>query len=238
MLNLDETLEINSSYVVQRDLYLKGLVYSVGVVVFVEIVRGQVAEINLLQLIPGFYLLLLFVSFICLMVFSDLFFRVPFETDNTKAYGTKTLNQLEKGIAMKFSFFLFTTGLLIILNTVIPLSLDSFNSYGERTLENIWSFDEVITLEIILLVLLILLSQTPLIFISYFTTEKDINILPEFWKTISLLIFVGAGFLTPTIDGYTQLSFAASALSLYLIIISIIEKRVMIKYNGTLVLGS
>jgi len=57
MLNLDETLEITSSYVVQRDLYLKGLVYSFGVIVFIDIVRGQVAEINLLQLMPGFYLI-------------------------------------------------------------------------------------------------------------------------------------------------------------------------------------
>ena len=238
MLNLDETLEITSFYVVQRDLYLKGLVYSFGVIVFIEIVRSQVAEINLLQLIPGFYLILLFLSFLFLMFFSDLFVRVPFDNDNNKSLGTKTINRIEKGITMKFSFFLFVTGFLIVLNTVIPLSLDSFNSYGEKTLENIWSFDEVISLETILLVILILLSQSPLILVSSFTTEKDINVLPEFWKSLSLFIFLAAGFLTPTIDGYTQLSFAGSAVSLYLLTINVIEKRVMIKFSGTLTLGS
>jgi hypothetical protein len=238
MLNLDETLEITSSYVVQRDLYLKGLVYSFGVIVFIDIVRGQVAEINLLQLMPGFYLILLFLSFLFLLFFSDLFFRVPFDNDNKKSLGTKTTHKLEKGVTMKFSFFLFITGFLVILNTVIPLSLDSFNSYGEKTLENIWSFDEVISLEIILLVILILLSQSPLVIVSSFTTENDVNILPEFWKSVSLLIFLAAGFLTPTIDGYTQLSFAGSAVSLYLFIINVIEKRVMIKFNGTATLGS
>jgi hypothetical protein len=238
MLNLDETLEITSSYVVQRDLYLKGLVYSFGVIVFIDIVRGQVAEINLLQLMPGFYLILLFLSFLFLLFFSDLFFSVPFDNDNKKSLGTKTIQKLEKGVTMKFSFFLFVTGFLVVLNTVIPLSLDSFNSYGEKTLENIWSFDEVISLEIILLVILILLSQSPLVIVSSFTTENDVNILPEFWKSVSLLIFLAAGFLTPTIDGYTQLSFAGSAVSLYLFIINVLEKRVMIKFNGTVTLGS
>lgn len=33
MLNLDETFEINNTYVVQRDLYLRGFLYSFGVVV-------------------------------------------------------------------------------------------------------------------------------------------------------------------------------------------------------------
>ncbi len=69
MLNLDETFEINNTYVVQRDLYLRGFLYSFGVVVFIELVRAQVAEVNLLQLIPGFYLIVLFISFLVLVFF-------------------------------------------------------------------------------------------------------------------------------------------------------------------------
>ena len=45
MLNLDETFEINNTYVVQRDLYLRGFLYSFGAVVFIEIVRH--IEVNL-----------------------------------------------------------------------------------------------------------------------------------------------------------------------------------------------
>ena len=69
MLNLDETFELNNTYVVQRDLYLKGFLYSFGVVIFIELIRGQVAEVNLLQLIPGFYLIVLFISFVVILYF-------------------------------------------------------------------------------------------------------------------------------------------------------------------------
>ena len=64
MLNLDETFEINNSYIIQRDLYLRGFLYSSGVIIFIELVRAQVAEVDLLQLIPGFYLIVLFISFL------------------------------------------------------------------------------------------------------------------------------------------------------------------------------
>ena len=129
-------------------------------------------------------------------------------------------------------YLLFYGCLITSLNSVIPLSLDSFNSYGENTLENIWSFDEVITLEIVLLTILLSLCQIPIIFIVSLNNEKEISVLPEYWKTISFVIFIFSGILTPTIDGYTQLSFAFSALSLYLIIIIILTKRLDIKFNS------
>lgn len=233
MLNLDETVEISTSYISQRDLYLRSLLYSSGVVSFIDITRGQISEVNLLQLIPGFYLILLFISFIFLVYFSDLLIRIPIESDNNKSLGTKTIEKVENGILTKFSFFLFYVCLFTILNSVIPLSLDSFNTYGEKTLENIWSFDEVISLEIILLSILLTLSQAPLILLIGLSNEKQKNILPEFWKPLSFLIFIASGLLTPTIDGYTQLSFAFSSLSLYLIIIMILSKRIDIKFNTT-----
>ena len=237
MLNLDETIETNFAYVTQRDLYLKGLLYSFGVIVFIDLVRSQVAEINLLQLIPGFYLILLFVSFLLLLIFSDLLVRIPIEFDNNKSVGTKTINRMEGAIALKFSYFLFFIASFISVNTIIPLGLDAFYSYGEKTLENFWSFDEVLNLETVLLTVLIILSQIPVIALNSLNTEKDINFLPEFWKTLSLFIFLAAGFITPTIDGYTQLSFAISSVSLYIIIINLLEKRVNVKFNTTSILG-
>jgi hypothetical protein len=231
MLNLDETFEINNSYIIQRDLYIKGFLYSFGVVIFIELVRAQVAEVNLLQLIPGFYLIVLFISFVVLLYFSDFLIRVPIESDNDKIFGTKTIERAEKGVSLKLSYFLFYCCLGSSLNSVIPLSLDSFNSYGEKTLENIWSFDEVISLEIILLTILLVLCQIPLVLIVSLNNEKEINVLPEYWKTLSFVIFIASGILTPTIDGYTQLSFAFSALSLYLITIIILMKRLDIKFN-------
>jgi hypothetical protein len=90
MFNLDETFLLNNSYVVQKDLYLKSFLYSFGVFSFIDLLRGQVAEIDLLQLVPGFYLVLLFISLVVLTVFSTFFLKIPLEIDNKKAGGTKT----------------------------------------------------------------------------------------------------------------------------------------------------
>jgi Sec-independent protein secretion pathway component TatC len=192
----------------------------------------------LLQLVPGLYLVLLFISFLFLVYFSNLWLLVPFKLDNDKSLGTKTINRTSRYVIAKTSLSLFLIGLVVTLNTVIPLSLDSFNSYGERSLENIWSFEDVIGLEITLLIILIVLCQIPIVVVSIYTNEKDANLFPEVWRILSLIIFILSGILTPTIDGYTQLAFSASAVSLYLIIISLIEKRVNTKYSTTLSLGS
>jgi Sec-independent protein secretion pathway component TatC len=232
MLNLDETLYLTDSYTKQKDFYLKSFLYSFGVLIFVDILRNQVSEVNLLQLIPGFYLILLFFSFLFLVINSDFISGFSKDLDNKKEFGTKTLNKIDLFVLNRFSFFFLSIILLFVLNSVIPLSLDSFNSYGEKTLENIWSFDEVLSLEIILLIILITLSQVPILIVTYVSTEKDSQILPEYWKSLSLVIFLVSGFLTPTIDGYTQLSFSFSAISLYFILINLIQKRVNVRFNG------
>jgi len=237
MLNLDETFEINTDYFIQRDLYLKSFLYSIGIIIIINIIRQQVPEINLLQLVPGFYLLLLFLSFLLIVFLSDFLVRFPIELENQKSFGTKTVTKINLAILSNIGFLFIFLILFAAFNSVVPLSLDSFNSYGEKTLENIWSFNEVISLEIILLLILLLLSQFPTIFIGILNTESDNIILPTFWRPISFLIFLFAGFLTPTIDGYTQLGFAIFAISLYLVIISFLQKRINLKFNGSSSLG-
>jgi hypothetical protein len=237
MLNLDETFEINTDYFIQRDLYLKSFLYSIGIIIIINIIRQQVPEINLLQLVPGFYLLLLFLSFLLIVFLSDFLLRFPIELENQKSFGTKTVTKINLAILSNIGFLFIFLILFAAFNSVVPLSLDSFNSYGEKTLENIWSFNEVISLEIILLLILLLLSQFPTIFIGILNTESDNIILPTFWRPISFLIFLFAGFLTPTIDGYTQLGFAIFAISLYLVIISFLQKRINLKFNGSSSLG-
>jgi hypothetical protein len=113
MLNLDETVETNNAYIIQRDLYIRGLLYSLGVVIFIDIIRNQVAEINLLQLIPGFYLILLFISFVLLVFSSDLFNRIPFDFDNNKSLGTKTITRMEGAILLKFGLSLFLSSIIL-----------------------------------------------------------------------------------------------------------------------------
>jgi len=237
MLNLDETLEVSTAYNTQRDLIFRGISYSVSVCVLIEIVRQQLPEINLLQLIPGYYVFLLFITFVFLVSFTDFFLRISFEIENKKSFGTKTSTKLLVFSLTKLStVFLFLT-ILLSLTTIIPIGLDSFNSYGEKTLENVWSIDEVVTLEFAFLFLLFLVSQVPTIVISIIDGTNAVVFLRKYWRSISLSAFVISGILTPTIDGYTQLSFSIFALAFYLIIISISIKRSTIPIFGSANLG-
>jgi len=67
--------------------------------------------------------------------------------------------------------------------------------------------------------------------------KKNLLVLPKFWKNFSFVVFIIAGVLTPTIDGYTQLGFASSALILSILIINLIEKRLRVKFVGISFLG-
>lgn len=238
MFALDDTFLSEIFYVIQTDFYMKGIVYFTGVILFFEILRSQISEVDILQLIPGIYFLLFFVSFLLLIFSSDLLFRLPVEIDNLKSYGTKVTSKVEMNILLKISFLLFFSLLIAVLNTVIPLSLDSFNSSGEKTLENTWSLDEVLSIEIILGVILIIISQIPLFFIINFNTQKVIAILSQFWKILVFAITLIAGLLTPTLDGYTQISFALSSFSFYLFIVNFLQKRMLLKLNVFLPFGS
>jgi Sec-independent protein secretion pathway component TatC len=51
---------------------------------------------------------------------------------------------------------------------------------------------------------------------------------PQAWKQLSLIIFVLSGVITPTIDGYTQLSLAFAAFSLYLIVITSLQNALIL----------
>jgi len=232
MINLDETFFLNFYYLKHKDFYFKGFFYAIGVVTVLNILRAQVSEVNLLQLVPGVYLFLLFIFLLLILLFSSFFLQVGKWSDITRSFGLKTSYKPSLRIMLKGCFiFLFGT-LSISLNTLVPLSLDSFYSYGEKTLENVWSFDQVLFLELLLLIILTTLSQFPIFGIFTFNNENDLTFLPKYWKNLSFFIFVLAGIVTPTIDGYTQLSFAASAVSLYLIVINIVEKRISPRFNG------
>lgn len=231
MFNLEKTLNINNIYNRQRDLYLKILFFSFPLFLFLEILRNQISEINLLQLVPGFYILLLLTSFLFLIFFSDFIFQISIQRDDNKEIGTKTREKIIGIITTRLQFFFITILLSFFITTIIPSSLESFNSYGEQTLENLWSFDEVLNLESVLFLLLIIISQIPVFFLSTFNTEISIRNLPGIWKALTLGVSILSGILTPTIDAYTQVTFAFATLFLYSLIIFICEKRLQIKNN-------
>jgi hypothetical protein len=203
-----------------------------------EFLRRQISEIDLLQLIPGFYFFILFLSLLFLISVSEIIFRLPLEIDKLTLSGTKVTEKMRFHILFKFSVILFSIILGISLCTIVPLSLDSFNFSGEKTLENTWSLDEVVILQLLLLVLLIIISQFPLFFVISFNTQKMINFLSKIWKFLIFGITIIAGFLTPTLDGFTQISFASSTFSFYLLIVNFLQKRVFLKFNIFLPFGN
>lgn len=225
MLNIEEAVEAYESYLKQKNYILRCIFYSIIVFVFIDIIRQQVSEINLLQLIPGLYLILLFTAFIVLIISSNFLVKIPYNVDSKNMSGTKTFGRFRFPIIVKTRIILLMGFALLTLCSVLPLSLDAFNSYVEGELENLWSFDEVLNLEILLLLFLIFLSQIPIYGFSSFNTEKILDILPQFWKNLSLIVFLAAAFITPTVDGYTQFIFASSAISLYFFIIIATKQR-------------
>jgi hypothetical protein len=232
MLNIEETNLTFSSYNRQSDILIKIFFSFFPVLLLLEVLRSQISEIKLLQLVPGLYLFLILVFLVFLIFFSVTIFSLPLKLDNQKIYGTKTVEKMRLTILLKFSFSLFFGVVFFLLNAFVPISLDAFNSYGSNTLENLWSLDEVLTFEFWLLFLLFFISQLPVVFTSYFSIENDIDFLLKIWKYISFTCFIVAGSLTPTVDALTQATFAMAAILLYFIVINLLQKRIPTKFLG------
>jgi hypothetical protein len=237
MLNLEENFAFQDSYNTQKDLIFLSIGYSTGAGILLDFLRSQVPEVNLLQLVPGLYLFFFFLSFLFLCLFSTFFLGIPLQLERKTNSGTKTLEKVNDFVSFQFSLLFLFFIEIFNLNIVIPISLDCFNTYGEKTLENIWSFTEVLNLEFFLLFPLSLLSQLPSVAQFFFLTEQDTKFFPNFWKTIAFSIVILSGFLTPTVDGYTQLSFSFSAFFLYLVFLAFLKRRANLKYQGTLFFG-
>jgi hypothetical protein len=233
MFDLDNTYVQQEYYLRQKDLFTKGLGYTLGSFEFLDILRGQVPEMNILQLVPGFYLILLFIAFFVLINLSNLLLSLAFQVDIRKAGGVKTTNRIEVALLVKLGFVILYLGLLIAFNSIIPLSFDALDSYGEKSVEDVWSFDELIVIETILLLFLIVLSQLPVVALIQYECEYDALFLPQVWKALCVLSFLFAGVVTPTVDVYTQLSFAFGGIALYVLVINVVQKRVRIKFIET-----
>jgi hypothetical protein len=181
-MNIDEALESIPYYETPSDKFSRLVACSVLVFIYIDTIREQIAEINLLQLIPGIYLILLFTSFLFLFFSSDILVNNTYDIDYIGLGGIKTFDRMEIKIDLQTRFVLCQLVITLALSSVIPLALDSFIAYGENQIENLWSFDEVITLEIILLIILLTLSQIPLFILIGLNNEKE-----KFIKQIKMI---------------------------------------------------
>lgn len=224
MLNLPETLENYKLYLIQRDLYIKIFIFTGGVFSVIDELRAQVSEVSLLQLMPGLYVGVIFSSYLFLLLSSYFLSKLPANNDTEKIRGTKTTFRIESKIEFKSIFTLFSIGIYCMFQTILPISLDSFNSYGEKNIESIWSYDEFIAIETSLLTLLAMILQIPLVLTFPNYSEKEVQLFPLYLKNYIFIVCVLAGVLTPTVDALTQIGFILVGISLYILMNSIIKK--------------
>ena len=111
MLNLIETLENYKLYLIQRDLYVKIFLFTVGVFSVIDELRAQVAEVSLLQLMPGLYVGVIFSSYLFLLFGSYFLSRFFSNNDSDKIRGTKSTFRFEAKIEFKSIFTLFSIGI-------------------------------------------------------------------------------------------------------------------------------
>ena len=106
MMNIEEALISYPFYQKQKDNFIRFILYSVVVFIYIDAIRQQISEINLLQLIPGIYLILLFTSFIFLIFWSNFIVNNLYDIDYISLSGTKTIERMSTKIIFKTRAFL------------------------------------------------------------------------------------------------------------------------------------
>ncbi len=230
MFNISKSLININLYSKSYPFFLQLICQSIGTLAVLEIVRQQLPEIKLLQLIPGYYFFLLFIFVSIFFLFSSVINLYPILLDYKNILGTKNNTKNKYFIYNKFLYFFAFLTFNIGINLIIPGQFDNFYNYTEKNLENIWSFNELISIEAILLLILLCISQLPLI--SFYTLNNKIKILalPNSFKSFIFIVLILSGFLTPTVDALSQLIFSVFTIFLFLISIHFLIKRIQFKY--------
>jgi hypothetical protein len=120
------------------------------------------------------------------------------------------------------------------LNSFFPLTIDCFNVYGEKSLENIWSISEIFFLESFLIFILLIFFEFPFFLSLWLSLEEKIHSFSEFWKIISFFSFVIAGIITPTLDPWIQSFLAFFSIFFYFTTLIFLQKRLNLKILGFL----
>ena len=230
MFNLKQSIQKISFYNFQYAFFSQLILQSFAGFSLLEITRSQTSEIKLLQLVPGYYFFLLF-FFLSLSYFlSFCFTSYSIKLDEEKIFGSKSISREKNFVTSKFLYFFYFLAFFLCLNSIIPISLDSFYFYSEKTLENIWSFNDLLSLERFLLCLLFFIIELPLVLVYYLKKEDHLLSLPKYFKYVFFFVFLFAGILTPTLDASSQIFFSAFSLISYLVSIYLSLKRVKTKY--------
>jgi Sec-independent protein secretion pathway component TatC len=230
MFNINKSLISSNFYLKYFPLFSQFLFQAVTIFTILEFIRLQLPEIKLLQLIPGYYFFILVIFIISFFSIISIIVYFPSLFDSEKGLGSKNITKIQYFVVNKFLYFLVFASLFISINFILPGQFDNFYSYTEKTLENIWSFQELINLEVTLLILLFLVTQLPILVFYLLNINLKIISLPKSFKFFSFFVLLLSGFLTPTVDATSQIIFSLFTLILYLISIHFLIKRFNIKY--------
>lgn len=230
MFNIEKSLKNSNFYFQNFPIFSEFIFQLVGVFVILEFLRQELPEIKLLQLIPGYYFFLLFILIVSFFLFNTFFSLWPSFLDSKKFLGTKTILKSQYSILGKFFYFFAFVIFFTTLNSLIPGQFDSFYNYTEKSFENLWSFEDFLNLQSLLVFVLLIISQSPIL--TFYLINNNIKIfkLSNSLKFFLFFILLISGVLTPTADVISQLIFSFFAVFFYLISLHFLSKRIYIKY--------
>jgi Sec-independent protein secretion pathway component TatC len=207
MFNVIEGIVPRYWYHFQQDFYIRAISYALVILSCIILIRAQVSEMNLLQLVPGSYLVIYLLVFFYIFLFGNYLILRSIRFDKRKFKGTKTTKKKNLGLLQTNSQLLILSTIVLVFFIVLPVSLDFFNISQENTFENSWSFSEIFNLERVFFFFLGILLQLPLLTLK--KKYKKIFITTN-WKRNFILVIVLSGIVTPTVDISTQAIFSAS----------------------------
>jgi hypothetical protein len=233
MLNLNKSINkiLPYKFIAENDFSLKLISYGILSVPFLLLFRIEFPEIKLLQLLPGLYLFLLFCGCSFLVFFSDIFTNYNYKNELKLDYGFKTLKFFYLILTLKLFLSLFFIGSFLCKVIVVPISLESLINSSSYSLESLWSFTQIIIVEILLGLVLLFFFELPFFITFFLTTEEFVFLLIKNYKLLLIFIILISGMLTPTIDIETQLLIGFNCLFIYILVIFLLKKSTRIKFE-------
>nr|AYO28660.1 Sec-independent translocase component C [Neotessella volvocina] len=205
MLNLEDTLIDKNFYDLQSDRVLRILPYLPIGAGWLSILRRACPEIILFQLQPGFIFLFIFFAQLYFFIYNNSLYKPPYLKDMKRNTGMRNIFIFLSGPLIRIGVFLFITICFLLLLYVIPLGLDTLDSFDIN--KNEWDYSEVCTIEMGVIITIALTSQFPIYFGMFRKLDsEDWRFLSIYWKQICLGILIFTAAITPTVDLKSQIS--------------------------------
>lgn len=218
-------------YSIQTDGAWKVFIYFFFSISILFLIRNQFPEIEFLQYFPGFYIFFLFFIFLIFLTCSDKLFLLIYIFETQFKYGIKSKEKMKIISIIKNLFFFLLSFLSIGFTSFIPLSIETLNDYSIENLEDLWSFTQIILLQLFFFFLIVIFSQFPILIRYFLITEKTIFYFLKTYKIITLFTVILVGILTPTVDIFSQFFVVICISILYSFLLIQAKKNCNLKFS-------